>query len=274
MGGLRVEGSSFFVAGRFERLPKSRVERELAGRGAKLHRRLNRNTDFAVVTHEAAGRIASPAFATLRALEPARCLSEETFLRALGLAPTLQGKDIEESRLLSLTGLGPEDVRLLSLFDVLTPAGGQFGFNDLKVAQHIAHLRRRQAQRAQERLLAEAALGLRRTQVGEVRRRDAAGRLVRHHGEIGVAVEAAVQLGAAGIELALDAAFRQSLETAGDKEAAAFDAQPRHLNSLCGSCPSASRAPAPSCPRRPRARARACSTPVASSSRATSSAPP
>ena len=143
MAGLRLEGSSFFVAGRFERLPKSRVERELTARGAKLHRRFNRNTDFAVVTHEAAGRIASPAFADLRALEPERCLSEETFLRALGLAPPLQGKDIEESRLLSLTGLSREDVRLLSLFDVLTPVGGQYGFNDLKVAQHVAHLRRR-----------------------------------------------------------------------------------------------------------------------------------
>ncbi|HKW52576.1 MAG TPA: tetratricopeptide repeat protein [Stellaceae bacterium] len=143
MAGLRVEGSSFFVAGRFERLPKSRVERELGARGAKLHRRFNRNTDFAVVTHEAAGRIASPAFAVLRALAPERCLSEETFLRALGLAPALQGKDIDESRLLGLTGLGRDDVRLLSLFDILTPAGGQFGFNDLKVAQHIAHLQRR-----------------------------------------------------------------------------------------------------------------------------------
>ena len=129
MVGLRFEGSSFFVAGRFERLPKSRVERELASRGAKLHRRLNRNTDFAVVTHEAAGRIASPGFASLRAMEPSRCLSEETFLRALGLVPALQGKDIEETRLLSLTGLTRDDVRLLSLFDILTPAGRLFGAN-------------------------------------------------------------------------------------------------------------------------------------------------
>lgn len=143
MAGLRFEGSSFFVAGRFERLPKSRVERELASRGATLHRRLNRSTDFAVVTHEAAGRIASPAFAALRALKPQHCLSEETFLRALGLAPALQGKDIEEARLLSLTSLTREDIRLLSLFDVLTPVGGQFGFNDLKIAQHVANLRRR-----------------------------------------------------------------------------------------------------------------------------------
>src|SRR5258708_1378717 len=38
MGGLRFEGTSFFVAGRFERLPKSRVERELASRVANLRR--------------------------------------------------------------------------------------------------------------------------------------------------------------------------------------------------------------------------------------------
>jgi tetratricopeptide (TPR) repeat protein len=163
MAGLRVEGSSFFVAGRFERLPKSRVERELNARGAKLHRRFNRNTDFAVVTHEAAGRIASPEFAGLRALEPERCLSEETFLRRLGLAPPLQGKDIEESRLVNLTGLSREDVRLLSLFDVLTPAAGQFGFNDLKVAQHIAHLRRR---RVSLDMMLVAATELRRRRRG------------------------------------------------------------------------------------------------------------
>jgi hypothetical protein len=30
MDALRIEGRSFFIAGRFERLPKSRIERELA----------------------------------------------------------------------------------------------------------------------------------------------------------------------------------------------------------------------------------------------------
>jgi tetratricopeptide (TPR) repeat protein len=143
MADLRFEGASFFVAGRFERLPKSRIERELTGRGAKLHRRLGRKTDFAVVTHEAAGRIASPGFEALRALEPARLLSEETFLRALGLAPALQGKDIEEARFLGLAELRADEVDLLALFDVLTPQDGRFGFSDLKVAQHLAGLRRR-----------------------------------------------------------------------------------------------------------------------------------
>lgn len=145
MAKFRFDGKSFFIAGRFERLPKSRVERELTGRGAKLHRRLTRKTDFAVVTHEAAGRITSPTLAAVRALDPARCLSEERLLRELGLAEPLQGKDIDEERFLGLAALPREDVRLLALFDVLSPADGRFGFNDVKIAQHVAGLRRRGA---------------------------------------------------------------------------------------------------------------------------------
>jgi len=143
MGALRIDGSSFFIAGRFERLPKSRIERELAARGAKLHRRLALQTDFAIVTHETAGRIASPAIKAVLAREPSRCLSEETFLRALALAPPLQGKDIDGERFESFAELEPEDIRLLAIFDILTPADGRFGFDDLKIAQHVAGLRRR-----------------------------------------------------------------------------------------------------------------------------------
>ena len=138
-----LEGSSFFIAGRFERLPKSRIERELALHGAKLHRRLTPRTDFAVVTHEAAGRIGSPAIKAVLARAPERCLSEETLLRALALAQPIQGRDIDADRFHGLAGLSPEDVRLLALFDILTPAEGRFGFGDLKIAQHIAGLRRR-----------------------------------------------------------------------------------------------------------------------------------
>jgi tetratricopeptide (TPR) repeat protein len=143
MSSLRIEGCSFSIAGRFERLPKSRIERELAARGAKLHRRLTQRTDFAVVTHEAAGRIDSAAMRAVLTREAGRSLSEETFLRALGLAPALQGKDIDAPRFESLTGLSPDDIRLLALFDVLTPEDGRFGFGDLKIAQHVAGLRRR-----------------------------------------------------------------------------------------------------------------------------------
>jgi tetratricopeptide (TPR) repeat protein len=140
---LRFEGSCFFIAGRFERVPNSRIERELVARGAKLQRRLGRKTDFAIVTHEAAGRFSSPIVASVLALDDHRRLSEETFLREIGLGPVLQGKDIDEHRFLALAGLPADEVRLLSLFDVVTPANGRFGFDDARIAQHVASLRRR-----------------------------------------------------------------------------------------------------------------------------------
>ena len=140
---LRIEGSSFFIAGRFERLPKSRIERELAARGGRLHQRLTQRTDFAVATHEAAARLGSPTMKAVLAREPGRALSEEAFLRGLALAPALHGKDIVADRFQTLTGLASEDVRLLALFDVLAPEAGRFGFGDLKIAQHVAGLRRR-----------------------------------------------------------------------------------------------------------------------------------
>jgi tetratricopeptide (TPR) repeat protein len=160
---LRFTDSSFFIAGRFERLPKSRIERELAGRGAKLHRRLSSKTDVVVVTHEAAGRFGTPALDAVLALDAARAISEETLLRALGLAPALHGKDVETGRFLGLAGLATEDVRLLALFDVLTPEDGRYGFDDLKIAQHVANLRRRGVSLA---LILTAATQLRRRRRG------------------------------------------------------------------------------------------------------------
>lgn len=145
MASAGLEGSSVYIAGRFERLPKTRIERELAARGAKLHRRLTRKTDYAVITHAAAGRTLDARLLDGDALAPTRPLSEDTFLRLLGLAPALQGKDIDPTRFLGLSGLAPDEVRLLALFDVLQPAEEKFGFADLKVAQHIAGLRQRGA---------------------------------------------------------------------------------------------------------------------------------
>ncbi|MGO8917824.1 MAG: tetratricopeptide repeat protein [Stellaceae bacterium] len=160
---LRIDRNSFFVAGRFERLPRSRVERELAARAGKLHRRITQRTDFAVITHEAVGRIDSPAIKALLGREPWRCISEETFLRALGLAAPLLGKDIHADRFQELAALAPEDVRLLALFDILAPVDGRFGFGDLKIAQHVAKLRHRGV--AIENILA-AATALRRRRRG------------------------------------------------------------------------------------------------------------
>jgi tetratricopeptide (TPR) repeat protein len=163
MDTLRIDGSSFFIAGRFERLPTSRIERALALRGGTRHRRLTRRTDFVVVTHEAAGRIASPGLEAALERDARHRLSEETFLRALGLAAPSSGKDIDDTSFRGLAGLAPEDIGLLSLFDVLTPEGGRFAFGDLRIAQHVAALRRRGVSIAS---VLEAATRLRRRRRG------------------------------------------------------------------------------------------------------------
>jgi len=142
MAALQIKGSSFYIAGRFERVPKSRIEREVASRGGTLHRRPTQRTDYIVVTHEAAGRLTSPSFKSLLARASSRYLSEEAILRALSLAPALQGKDIDERRFESLSGLGPVDIRLLTLFDIIAPHEAKYGFGDLKIAQHVATLKR------------------------------------------------------------------------------------------------------------------------------------
>jgi tetratricopeptide (TPR) repeat protein len=160
---LRFEGTGFCVIGRFERVPRMRIERELAGRGATLQRRVGRKTDYAVMTHAAAGRPASVALGAVKALDVSRCLSEDTFLRELGLVPGLPDKDIDESRFLALSGLASDDLRLLALFDVVATSDGRFGFSDLKIAQHVAGLRHRGAALD---LILKAATELRRRRRG------------------------------------------------------------------------------------------------------------
>jgi tetratricopeptide (TPR) repeat protein len=79
----------------------------------------------------------------VRALGAARAFSEDTFLRALGLMQPLPDKDIEQARFRAMSGLVEDDMMLLSLFDILAPAEGRFGFTDLKIGQHVQGLRRR-----------------------------------------------------------------------------------------------------------------------------------
>ena len=101
---------------------------------------LELQTDFASSPMRR-GRIASPAIEAVLAFDPRassakkRCCAPWRWRRR-----ARQGCRWRALR--GLAGLEPEDVRLLALFDVLTPEDGRYGFN-LKIAQHVAGLRRR-----------------------------------------------------------------------------------------------------------------------------------
>jgi len=225
MATLRFEGTSFVVVGRFERVPRIRIERELAGRGATLHRRVGRKTDYAVVTHAAAGRPASVALGAVKSLDASRRLSEEAFLRELGLAPALAEKDIDESKFLALSGLASDDLHLLALFDVVAPSDGRFGFGDLKIAQHVAGLRQRGAALD---LVLKAATELRRRRRGaalsDVTRLDIApsGDLMMRIGDLLAELDGQMRFAWEQPQLDPDATFEaaEEAENAGDFETA------------------------------------------------------
>jgi tetratricopeptide (TPR) repeat protein len=170
---MDLAGRSVVIVGRFERFPNSRIERALTARGAKVQRRLGRKTDLAIVTHEAAGRLRAPALKSVLALPPERRISEDNFLRLIGLAPPLNAKDIGAAEFLGLVTLDADEVRLLALFDVLAPVAGRFGFADVKIGRQIAALKKRGATIA---AILTAATELRRhrrgASAGEIARLD------------------------------------------------------------------------------------------------------
>lgn len=120
---------------------------EVTRRGGTVRRGLTRHTALFVVgrssyTQLQAGRLQAK---LARADDiGAACLSERTFLRALGLlpaaAPTTAALRLND--LPGKTGLRPETIRLLVLFDLVQPAGDQCSFRDLVVAREVGRLLR------------------------------------------------------------------------------------------------------------------------------------
>jgi tetratricopeptide (TPR) repeat protein len=72
----------------------------------------------------------------------ARCLSENQFLRALGLLPPAppEAGALALDELPARTGLSPEVVDLLVLFDVVQPRDRQCSFRELVAAREVARL--------------------------------------------------------------------------------------------------------------------------------------
>jgi len=127
--------------------PSAVVAREVAARGGTLQRGLSRRTGLVVVARRSArqlvgGRLQAKLARADR--QGAPCVSETTFLRALGLLPAAAPVvgAIALEALADRAGLEPEVVRLLALFDLIEPQGGQCSFRDLVSAREVARLLR------------------------------------------------------------------------------------------------------------------------------------
>jgi tetratricopeptide (TPR) repeat protein len=127
--------------------PLAIVAREVAARGGAIQRGLSRQTGVVVVARSSARQLAGGRLQAKIARaerQGAQCISETTFLRALGLLPAatpIVGA-IGLGALADKAGLEPEVVRLLALLDLIEPQGGQCSFRDLVSAREVARLLR------------------------------------------------------------------------------------------------------------------------------------
>lgn len=141
---MQVEGASFAIIGALDAFPRRLAARVIAARGATLQRSVSRKTKFAVIGHRLADRWPAPKIA--HRTERARRMgvtpiSETGFLRALDLQPEPEGaRQISVRQLCEQSGLNPETLEWLRLFDLFEFAEAPFGFRDLVAAKQYQRL--------------------------------------------------------------------------------------------------------------------------------------
>ena len=134
------------VIGGFAQVPNARVAQEVARRGGVVRRGLPQRTAIVAVGRRSLAQLADGRLqAKLARAEQigADCLSENTLLRMLDLLPTPRAAGAGAIRLEQLPeriGLDPAVVRVLVLYDIIQPCGGECGFRDLIGAREVARL--------------------------------------------------------------------------------------------------------------------------------------
>ena len=132
-----------YVCGRLRGVTRRSLNALSGAAGMTLTRRIAA-ADAVVLGHSAAGRIVSDA-GELRLglkLKPNACMvSERDFREKLGLLPpAATGGAYSQAQVARHAGLSNEQVRALSLFDVLHPVGNSFSYADLIVARAARRL--------------------------------------------------------------------------------------------------------------------------------------
>lgn len=134
------------ILGRLASISKRQAIGKVTRRGGEVRRGLTRRSNLMVIGQGAARLIESGALAAR--LERAdrlgvESISEGGFLRMVGgRAAEAPGdnRTMSAAEIASRTGLDAVTVRLLSLFDVIEPVEGAYGFRDLVAARETARL--------------------------------------------------------------------------------------------------------------------------------------
>jgi tetratricopeptide (TPR) repeat protein len=140
-----LAGKIVSLIGRFAKVPKGLVVREVERRGGIVRRGLPQRTALVAIgrrslTQLADGRLAAKLARAERI--GAQCLSENALLRMLDLFPPLAAGPgaIRLDELSERAGLDPLVVQLLVLYDVVQPCAAECSFRDLIGAREVARL--------------------------------------------------------------------------------------------------------------------------------------
>lgn len=140
---MAVAGKTFGIVGALSVFPRRLIAREVERQGGNLRRGVTRQT-----THVVFGRrlLANAAEAEIEArfereiCHGRRVLSENGFLRALGLATGPETSALTRQSLIEQSALAPRLFDLLSLFDAFEHDSEPYSFRDLILARKYAGL--------------------------------------------------------------------------------------------------------------------------------------
>ncbi len=137
-----LSGATVAVIGRLDCMPRARIAQEMARRGGGMTERRSA-ARWLIVGYGAHHRLADGSL--LRVLRTARarglgCLSEQGFLRALGMSPPPRMSSLGIDEIARHARLDHETILLLTVFDVLEDQDGRYEFRDLVAAREVERL--------------------------------------------------------------------------------------------------------------------------------------
>lgn len=140
---MRPSTPNFGLIGGLAAFPRRLAAREVARRGGSLRRGITRQTQRVVLGRGLLDRLADPAIeAHWRKVRAANvvAVSENGFLRSLGLAERPANATLTRQSLLDQSGLSGDTLDLLALFDAFECDAEPFSFRDLILARKYAGL--------------------------------------------------------------------------------------------------------------------------------------
>jgi len=158
-----LAGQTLFLVGRLQGLTRRRLDQLVRARGGRLATRPGSKVTTIAFGHSAAARALDDGRVALPAGLPATAslISENVLRRQLGLIepPEEVDRSMAGAEVERLSGLTPNRVSCLVLFDVLEPVDGRFAWRDLVAAREAARLLKRDVALSD---VLEAAISLRR----------------------------------------------------------------------------------------------------------------